>query len=262
MGSSTVGNCKNSYPDEQSTSLVTMPSNSPSSSSFCIRRSTHSNDLMRDFGLMLQDEEFVDVTLMCEDGSINAHKLFLSSYSPYFKSVFAKLAASPNKSTYPVIVLKDLPFCDLKAIIDFIYHGEVTVPQLQWRSLVKSAESLKIRGLVGLRDPRPSCQEDGLSHGKKRRKRRKKGTSDTKSSNQRNYECSSEGSGSLTDGRSSSDSYAGSEGDREYDSSTQITAVHGDERNSVSTIGELEPSNLMEQSMVITGDVSLLSTGT
>lgn len=260
-GSNVTANCKDSFSDEPSTLLVSMPA-APSASAFCIRRSSHSHDLVRDFSLMLQDEEFVDVTLVCEDGSLNAHKMFLSSYSPYFKSIFAKLAASVNKSNYPVIVLKDLPFCDLRAIVDFIYRGEVTVPQTQWKSLVKSAESLKIRGLVGLRDPDSS---DVTLNNKKRRKRRKKrsaSASDGKTPKDGTYECSSDASASVSDGQSVSDdadSYEGTEGDEEYDSSTQITAVQGDERNSVSTVGDVEPSNLMEQSMIVSGDVRMFT---
>jgi hypothetical protein len=40
-----------------------------------------------------------------------------------------------------------MPFCDLKAIVEFLYRGEVVVPVEQVSSLSKSAQTLFIKGL-------------------------------------------------------------------------------------------------------------------
>jgi hypothetical protein len=47
-----------------------------------------------------------------------------------------------------VIILKDVKFHDLLALVKFMYTGEVTVPQAQTSSLVKVAEMLKVKGLA------------------------------------------------------------------------------------------------------------------
>lgn len=94
---------------------------------FCLRRSNHLIDMVDDLDQMLKDENMVDVSLSCEDGLIKAHKIILSACSTYFRQVFSKVNHSPLQ--YPIIIIKDMPYQDLKYIIDFIYRGEVTVPQ-------------------------------------------------------------------------------------------------------------------------------------
>lgn len=95
------------------------------------------------FQNMLVHENLVDVTLACEGASIKAHKMILAACSPYFQNLFM---ANPCK--HPIVILKDVKFNDLKAIIDFIYSGEVNIPQDQLNSLLKTAETLKIKGLA------------------------------------------------------------------------------------------------------------------
>lgn len=196
-----------------------------------LRRANHSIDLMRDFSVMLAEEELLDVTLSCEDGSLSAHRIVLASASHYFRTIFSRLASSSNRNQYPVIILKDIPFTDLKAIIEFIYRGEVIIPQSQLPSLVKSAEGLKIRGL-------DNDFENVPMNNKKKRKRRNRSSKESASENE---------SQSGTDELSTDE--------EEEDHRTQITPI-ADDRNSVSTTGDLEPSRLLEQSMTITGDVS------
>ena len=97
------------------------------------------------FQNMLVHENLVDVTLACEGASIKAHKMILAACSPYFQNLFM---ANPCK--HPIVILKDVKFNDLKAIIDFIYSGEVNIPKDQLNSLLKTAETLKIKGLADL----------------------------------------------------------------------------------------------------------------
>lgn len=198
-----------------------------------LRRASHCMDLMQDFGQMLTDEELVDVTLCTEDGSICAHRMLLASASSYFRTIFARLSSSSNKGQYPVIVLKDIRFLDLKAIVEFIYRGEVIVPQSQLQSVIKTAEGLKVRGLLTGID----TEFEPDDNRKKRRKRKRSRSSKL--------------SGSENDSQTHSDAST----DEEDDHKTHITTVN-DDRNSISTVGDVEPSRILEQSMTITGDVS------
>lgn len=58
-----------------------------------------------------------------------------------------------NPSKHPIIILKDVPFQHLSAILEFIYSGEVNVPQDQLNVFLKTAERLKVKGLT---DPQHS----------------------------------------------------------------------------------------------------------
>uniref|UniRef100_A0A1A9WS60 BTB domain-containing protein n=1 Tax=Glossina brevipalpis TaxID=37001 RepID=A0A1A9WS60_9MUSC len=110
---------------------------------YSLRWNNHQNHIMRSFDALLQTKTLVDVTLVCAETSIRAHKMVLSACSPFFQRVFAD---TPCK--HPVIVLKDFRGWVVQAIIDFMYRGEISVPQQRLQTLMQAGESLQIRGLV------------------------------------------------------------------------------------------------------------------
>ncbi|XP_032598893.1 protein bric-a-brac 2 isoform X2 [Drosophila grimshawi] len=110
---------------------------------FCLRWNNYQSNLTNVFDELLQSESFVDVTLACEGHSIKAHKMVLSACSPYFQALFYD-----NPCQHPIIIMRDVNFCDLKALVEFMYKGEINVCQDQINPLLKVAETLKIRGLA------------------------------------------------------------------------------------------------------------------
>ena len=49
------------------------------------------------FGRLRSDTDFTDVTLVCEDGEhIEAHKLILSTFSPFFERILKKRKTHPS----------------------------------------------------------------------------------------------------------------------------------------------------------------------
>ena len=60
----------------------------------------------------------------------------------------------------PVIVLKDIRKCDLEALLEYMYVGEVSVKQTQIEHLMKAAECLCIKGLA-VPDEIPSNNRSG-----------------------------------------------------------------------------------------------------
>lgn len=60
-----------------------------------------------------------------------------------FQNIFTDL---PCK--HPVVVLKDVKYSEIKAILEYMYRGEVNVAQDQLAALLKVAEALKVKGLV------------------------------------------------------------------------------------------------------------------
>ncbi|XP_075169052.1 BTB/POZ domain-containing jim lovell protein isoform X2 [Haematobia irritans] len=110
---------------------------------YSLRWNNHQNHLMRAFDALLQSKALVDVTLVCAETSLRAHKIVLSACSPFFQKLFAD---TPCK--HPIIVLKDFRGWVVQAIIDFMYRGEISVPQERLQTLIQAGESLQIRGLV------------------------------------------------------------------------------------------------------------------
>ena len=51
--------------------------------------------------------------------------MILSACSPYFKTLLEE-----NPAKHPIIILKDVPFQHLTAILEFMYAGEVNVAQV------------------------------------------------------------------------------------------------------------------------------------
>lgn len=110
---------------------------------FCLRWNNHQTNMLNVFDQLLKTGEFVDVTLACEGLSIKAHKVVLSACSPYFQSLLRE-----NPCKHPIVILKDMRYVELRTIIDFMYKGEINVSQEQLTSLLKTAETLKVKGLA------------------------------------------------------------------------------------------------------------------
>lgn len=129
----------------QKQSEVNEPSTSPQNNpqQFCLRWNNYQSNLTSVFDQLLQNESFVDVTLVCDGHSIKAHKIVLSACSPYFQDLFFE-----NPCKHPVIIMLDIKWPVLKAAVDFMYKGEINVSQDQISPLLRVAEMLKIRGLA------------------------------------------------------------------------------------------------------------------
>ena len=59
-----------------------------SGTEFCIKWTNYQTNIVNSVGKLRNDDEFVDVTLVCDDKRISAHKVILSACSDYFKEVF------------------------------------------------------------------------------------------------------------------------------------------------------------------------------
>lgn len=87
--------------------------------------------------------ELLDVTLVCEDDTIKAHKLVLSACSPFFRRIIMKV-----DHPHPLIYLKGVYHRDLLSIIDYIYKGETNVETGDLQGFFKTARDLEILGLL------------------------------------------------------------------------------------------------------------------
>ena len=114
---------------------------------YCLRWNNHQHNLLSVFEDLLNHEAFVDVTLAVEGVQLKAHKMVLSACSPYFQSL---LYNTPDR--HPIVFLRDVRYHEMKALLEFMYRGEVSVDQDNLTSLLKVAEGLKIKGLADVCD--------------------------------------------------------------------------------------------------------------
>ncbi|XP_045496060.1 longitudinals lacking protein isoform X1 [Colias croceus] len=117
---------------------------------FCLRWNNHQSTLVSVFDTLLAKGIHVDCTLAAEGKTLKAHKVVLSACSPYFESVL-----SQQYDKHPIIILKDVKYAELRAMMDYMYRGEVNISQDQLAALLKAAESLQIKGLSDNKPSRP-----------------------------------------------------------------------------------------------------------
>ncbi|KAL7292413.1 hypothetical protein TKK_0014002 [Trichogramma kaykai] len=104
---------------------------------------------------LLTGEQLVDVTLAAEGQILRAHKLILSVCSTYFRDLF-----KVNTCKHPIVILKDVNYRDLSAMLQFMYQGEVNIKQEDIANFLKVAEILKIKGLTRTNDDDELPQEE------------------------------------------------------------------------------------------------------
>ena len=88
-------------------------------------------------------QAFCDVTLACDGGSLKCHKIVLAASSDYFQKLFID-----NNSEHPIVFLKDVQVSQVKAILDYMYKGEVSVAQQELPALLRVAELLRVKGMI------------------------------------------------------------------------------------------------------------------
>jgi len=125
---------------------------------FCLKWNEFETNLSLAFKDLQQTGELFDITLICDENQLQAHKVILSACSPFFREV---LRRNPHK--HPLLYLKDVKYEDMQALLTFMYQGEVNVTQEQLNSFLMVAEDLKVKGLT------KGAKPDGSSKPKQRR---------------------------------------------------------------------------------------------
>ena len=96
----------------------------------------------------LRDEEdLFDVWLKCDDEEIPAHRLVLSSCSGVMKQMLRRRQSSRAGADH-VVYMRGVSSVNMQHILDFMYHGEVSIAQDHLNSFLSVAEDLQVKGLT------------------------------------------------------------------------------------------------------------------
>jgi hypothetical protein len=71
------------------------------------------------------------------------HVMMNSACSPFFRNILRR-----NPHTHPLLYLKGVKYTDLQSVLNFMYHGEVSVAQEELNSFLTVAEDLQVKGLT------------------------------------------------------------------------------------------------------------------
>ena len=113
------------------------------SEKFCLRWNDFEANISSAFCDLKEEKDFADVTLVCAEGQVDAHKVILAASSPFFKRVLKE-----NPHSHPLIFLKGIKLSDVEAVLKFVYHGEVNVEEANLTTFLAVAEEVEVKGLV------------------------------------------------------------------------------------------------------------------
>uniref|UniRef100_A0A336KKS9 CSON012069 protein n=1 Tax=Culicoides sonorensis TaxID=179676 RepID=A0A336KKS9_CULSO len=102
----------------------------------------HDKFITRAFCEFLQKDSLTDISIVCSDKTIKAHKLLLSAASPFFHKIIES-----NPCKHPIMILHDYPSCIIEMILAYIYCGEINIPQAAVFVFIEVAKALEIKGL-------------------------------------------------------------------------------------------------------------------
>ena len=119
---------------------------------FCLKWQHFEDNLTHAFQELRSDQELFDVTLATGDGrQVEAHRVVLAACSGFFRHLLRHY-----RHPHPLVYLKGVKFSEILSVLNFMYHGEVSVAQDQLGSFLSVAEELQVKGLT-TRDSSPGA---------------------------------------------------------------------------------------------------------
>ena len=114
------------------------------SNRYNLKWNSHHAETLQNFENLRHREMFVDVTLSCNGQFLKAHKLVLCAGSGYFERALNKDGLGT-----PTIHFYGVDMHLLKLLVEFMYCGEVEVPDVDLEKFIEVAENLEVKGLKG-----------------------------------------------------------------------------------------------------------------
>ena len=99
-------------------------------------------NISKGFRALQSAETLCDVTLVCDDGEVAAHKVVLFTGSEFFQK-FLPRAKHPN----PYVYMRGMQIQHVRPVIEFMYNGEVQIPEDEINQILDIAKDLQVAGL-------------------------------------------------------------------------------------------------------------------
>lgn len=130
---------------------------------FCLKFNDFQANLTSAFNELREESDLLDTSIICDNGGqvIRAHKLVLSASSAVFRQLFRNVAVNKS-SNEPMIFLLDVKAEDFRALLDFMYEGQVNVAHENLNEFLALAEKLQIRGLTSNNNVRSTTNNKRL----------------------------------------------------------------------------------------------------
>ena len=110
-----------------------------------IRRG-HQLELLTEAKVLCDRQDFVDLTIYCEDGVVRAHQMLLAVASPFLMLLFQSNPAYGNDDI--TLILPEVKACLVQALIHFVYTGVVVSNENHFYSLMKLVYALNINASI------------------------------------------------------------------------------------------------------------------
>ncbi|CAG7726732.1 unnamed protein product [Allacma fusca] len=110
---------------------------------FHLRWSNYGHNLANSFIKLYESESLADVTLFCEGESYRAHRVVLAASSDHFQELFEQCSTAQNL----VVILDGTSAANLRALLEFMYKGEVYIDDANLNTFLQTAKRLKVKGL-------------------------------------------------------------------------------------------------------------------
>lgn len=93
--------------------------------------------LYKRFAEMFHFKQLTDAILICENQRIHVHKFLLSASSSFFNRMFKKPGAN-------ILHIRNVKYADLLMVLEYVYKGEVALPQERIAAFFSAAQKLSI----------------------------------------------------------------------------------------------------------------------
>ena len=98
---------------------------------------------------LYSDQDFTDVTIACEgEKQVKAHKVILSASSSFLHNILVE-----NPHEHPLLCLTGVRFDQLQKLVEFIYLGEVNIPEDEVTSFLDLGRELEVCGIIDQNQP-------------------------------------------------------------------------------------------------------------
>ncbi|XP_035793421.1 protein bric-a-brac 1-like [Anopheles albimanus] len=115
---------------------------------YCLRWNNHKSNLVEILDALIKMECYVDCTIYVDDQvQFKAHRVVLAANSPYFQSILQDVPMDHCSILFPGV--KEF---EMRALLEYMYTGEVNVTQAQIPRIMKIAEQLEVKGLYDMAD--------------------------------------------------------------------------------------------------------------